>query len=69
MISYFGNKNILKKHKTAFLCSRKCPSDVVIKSLDWAVEKKNNGDCIISGFHSRIEKDVFNILLFNKTDF
>jgi predicted Rossmann fold nucleotide-binding protein DprA/Smf involved in DNA uptake len=63
MISYFGNKNILKKHKTAFLCSRKCPSDVVIKSLDWAVEKKNNGDCIISGFHSRIEKDVFNILL------
>jgi hypothetical protein len=63
MVSYFGNKNILKKHKTVFLCSRKCPSEVVIKSLDWAVEKKNNRQCVISGFHSRIEKDVFNILL------
>ena len=66
MVSYFGNKNILKTHKTSFLCSRKCPSEVVIKSLDWAVEKKNNGDCVISGFHSRIEKDVFNILLKGK---
>jgi predicted Rossmann fold nucleotide-binding protein DprA/Smf involved in DNA uptake len=66
ILSYFGNKNILRSHKTAFLCSRKCPSDVVIKSLDWARDKKNNGDCIISGFHSRIEKDVFNILLKGK---
>ena len=63
MISYFGNRTILEAHKTAFLCSRKCPSEIVIKSLDWAVEKKNTGQCVISGFHSRIEKDVFNILL------
>ena len=63
MLSYFGNKNIMKNHKTAFLCSRKCPSDIIIKSLDWARDKKNNGDCIISGFHSRIEKDVFDILI------
>jgi hypothetical protein len=47
------------KHKTAFLCSRKCPSDVVLKSLDRAIEQKNNGECVISGFHSRIEKDIF----------
>jgi predicted Rossmann fold nucleotide-binding protein DprA/Smf involved in DNA uptake len=63
MVFYFGNRTILEAHKTAFLCSRKCPSEIVIKSLDWAVEKKNNGQCVISGFHSRIEKDVFNILL------
>ena len=63
MISYFGNRTILEAHKTAFLCSRKCPSEIVIKSLDWAVEKKNTEQCVISGFHSRIEKDVFNILL------
>ena len=66
ILSYFGNKNIIKNHKTAFLCSRKCPSDIIIKSLDWAIDKKNNGDCIISGFHSRIEKDVFNILMKGK---
>lgn len=66
MLSYFGNKNIIKNQKTAFLCSRKCPSDIIIKSLDWARDKKNDGDCIISGFHSRIEKDVFNILMKGK---
>jgi predicted Rossmann fold nucleotide-binding protein DprA/Smf involved in DNA uptake len=66
MLSYFGNKNIIKNHKTAFLCSRKCPSEIIIKSLDWARDKKNDGDCIISGFHSRIEKDVFNILMKGK---
>jgi len=66
ILSYFGNKNILRSHKTTFLCSRICPSDIIIKSLDWARDKKNNGDCIISGFHSRIEKDVFNILMKGK---
>ena len=34
--------------------------------MDWARDKKNDGDCIISGFHSRIEKDVFNILMKGK---
>ncbi len=60
---YYGNKEILTKHKTAFLCSRKCPADIVLKSLDWAKYKKDRGECVISCFHSRIEKDVFDILL------
>jgi len=62
-LSYLGNKEILKEYKIAFFCSRKCPSDIILKSLDWAKEKKDNRDCVISGFHSQIEKDVFNILL------
>ena len=62
-LKLFGNKKLLDKHKTAFLCSRKCPSDIILKSLDWAKEKKDRGECVISGFHSQIEKDVFNILL------
>lgn len=60
---YLGQKEIMKHHKTAFLCSRKCPSDIVLKSLDWAKRKKDRGQCVISCFHSRIEKDVFDILL------
>ncbi len=63
MSHYFGNKDILEKYKTAFLCSRRCPSEAIIRSFDWAIQKKNNKECVISGFHSRIEKDVFNILL------
>jgi predicted Rossmann fold nucleotide-binding protein DprA/Smf involved in DNA uptake len=59
----FGNQKLLDTHKTAFLCSRKCPSDIILKSLDWAKGKKDKGECVISGFHSQIEKDVFNILL------
>ena len=65
-LNYLGNKEILKKHKTAFLCSRRCPADIILKSLDWAKEKKANSECVISGFHSQIEKDVFNILLKGK---
>ena len=65
-LRYFGNKEILNKHKTAFLCSRKCPADIILKSLDWAKEKKDKGECVISGFHSQIEKDVLNILLNGK---
>ena len=62
-LQFWGNKDILSLHKTAFLCSRKCSSDVVLKSLDWARIQKEEGNCIISGFHSRIEKDVFDLLL------
>ncbi len=62
-LQYYGNKEILNRYKTAFLCSRKCPADIVLKSLDWAKNKKDKGECVISCFHSRIEKDVFDILL------
>ena len=60
---YYGNKDIINLHKTAFFCSRKCPADIILKSLDWAKSKKDKGECVISCFHSRIEKDVFDILI------
>lgn len=62
-MEYSGNKEIINLHKTAFLCSWKCPAGIVLKSLDWAKAKKDRGECVISCFHSRIEKDVFDILL------
>ena len=62
-MKYLGNKEIIKVHKIAFLCSQKCPADIILKSLDWARDKKDKGECVISGFHSRIEKDMFDILL------
>jgi predicted Rossmann fold nucleotide-binding protein DprA/Smf involved in DNA uptake len=65
-LNFLGNKDILKAHKTAFLCSRKCPADIIVKSYDWAIEQRKNGNCVISCFHSRIEKDVFQILLKGK---
>lgn len=66
IIGLRGNHNLLKLHKTAFLCSRKVPASVVLKCYDWAIEQRKKGNCVISGFHSQIEKDVFHYLLKGK---
>jgi hypothetical protein len=58
-----GNTELIKLHKTAFLCSREIPASVVLKCYDWAIEQRDQGNCVISGFHSKIEKDVFHYLL------
>ena len=58
-----GNIDLLQQNKVTFLCSRKCPAAVVLKSFDWAIEQRDKGTCVISGFHSRIEKDVLHYLL------
>lgn len=61
-----GNTDLLKLPKTAFLCSRKVPASVVLKCYDWAIEQREKGNCVISGFHSQIEKDVLHYLLKGK---
>lgn len=66
MVTTFGNTDLLKLPKTAFLCSRKIPASAVLKCYDWALEQRNNGHCVISGFHSPIEKDVLHFLLMGK---
>lgn len=66
MVEHKGNIKILDLYKTAFLCSQKCPADIVLKSYDWAKEQREQGNCIICGNHSQIEKDVFDILLKGK---
>lgn len=63
---YLGNTDLLKLSKTAFLCSRKIPASVVLKCYDWAIEQRESGVCVISGFHSQIEKDVLHYLLKGK---
>jgi predicted Rossmann fold nucleotide-binding protein DprA/Smf involved in DNA uptake len=62
-VEYLGNKDILKCHKVAFLCSRRCPAEIILKSYDWAIEQREKGVCVISGFHSKIERDVLDFLL------
>ena len=60
---HIGNKALLELNKTAFLCSRKVPASIVLKCYDWAINQREEGNCIISGFHSQIEKDVLHYLL------
>ena len=61
-----GNTDLLKLPKTAFLCSRQVPASVVLKCYDWAIEQREKGNCVISGFHSQLEKDVLHYLLKGK---
>jgi predicted Rossmann fold nucleotide-binding protein DprA/Smf involved in DNA uptake len=63
---HIGNIELLKISQTAFLCSRKIPASVVLKCYDWAIEQRESGTCVISGFHSQIEKDVLHYLLKGK---
>ena len=63
IVDHVGNIDLLKLHKTVFLFSREIPASIVLKCYDWAVEQREQGNCVISGFHSKIEKDVFHYLL------
>ena len=65
-MEYIGNTELLKLHKTAFLCSRKVSASVVLKCYDWAIEQREKGNCVISGFQSQLEKDVLHYLLKGK---
>jgi hypothetical protein len=60
---HIGKDELLKLSKTAFLCSQKVPASVVLKCYDWAIEQRKAGKCVISGFHSQLEKDVLHYLL------
>jgi predicted Rossmann fold nucleotide-binding protein DprA/Smf involved in DNA uptake len=65
-MEYLGNKAILEQYKVGFLCSRKIPAEIILKTYDWAIEQRDKGVCIVSGFHSKIERDVFDILIKGK---
>ena len=61
--SYWGNRALLDGVKTAFLCSRQVSSIAVLRCYDWATEQWGRGGCVVSGFHSMMEKDVLSFLL------
>ncbi len=63
VVQSVGNRQLLNLPKTAFLCSRQVPAAVVLKCFDWAIEQREAGRCVIGGFHSTIEKDVFHYLI------
>lgn len=55
---------MLNKQKVGFLASRKISTLSVLPTLDWAMEISKQTDvAVVSGFHSRMERDVLKILL------
>ena len=52
--------------KTAFLASRTISSESVLRCYDWATEMCQQERCVVSGFQSKLEKDVLHFLLKGK---
>ena len=62
-----GNSDILKRIKIGYFAASKIASLSVLPTLDWATEIAKREDvAIISGFHSKMEKEVLNYLLKGK---
>lgn len=62
-VQYLGNKELLKLKKTAFLASSTISSETVLKCYDWVIEMRRRGECVVSGFSSKLEQDVLHFLL------
>ena len=62
-VEYLGNQELLKLKKTAFLASSTISSETVLWCYDWATEMRNRGECVVSGFSSKLEQDVLHFLL------
>jgi hypothetical protein len=60
---FLGNPHLLNLPQTALFASTKCPGSVILPTYDQAARWRDEGRCIISGFHSPIEKECLSILL------
>ena len=62
-LTALGNLNLLALPKTALFCSARCPGKVILTTYDQAAKWRDAGRCVISGFHSPVEKECLQILL------
>jgi len=58
-----GNLDLLALPKIVLFCSARCPGDAILRTYDQAAKWRDEGHCIISGFHSPVEKECLRILL------
>lgn len=62
-----GNTSLLDRKKIGYFASSKIASLSVLPTLDWATEVSSRKDiAIVSGFHSKMEREVLDFLLHGK---
>ena len=61
-----GDPQILNHPLTGFLCSQEFPARAVLPIYAWARTARDNGECVICGFHAPLERDVLEFLLAGK---
>ena len=57
ILTTLGNRDLLALPKTALFCSARCPGHVILTAYDQAAKWRDAGRCVISGFHSPVEKE------------
>ena len=63
VLKSFGNISLLKLNKIGYFASSKIATLSVFPTLDWATEIAKREDvAIVSGFHSKMEREVLDIL-------
>jgi hypothetical protein len=62
-ISALGDLKRLALPKTALFCSPRYPGSVILPTCDQTAKWRDAGCCVISGFHSPVEKECLQILL------
>ena len=62
-LTALGNLDLLSQPMTALFCSARCPGNVILRAYDQAARWRDTGHCVISGFHSPVEKECLRILL------
>jgi len=62
-LSALGNLDLLALPKTGIFCSVRAPGHVILTTYDQAAKWRDAGRCVISGFHSPVEKECLRILL------
>lgn len=66
-MNYLGNKLLLTYKKIGFLASSHIDVSEVMACYEWAARKAEQQTCVMSGFSSRMEKEVLHFLLKAKT--
>lgn len=65
-LSLIGSPDLLPLPKTALFCSTRCPGDPILAACDAAARWRDEGRCVVGGFHSPVEKECLRILLRGK---
>jgi hypothetical protein len=65
-ITVVGSATALSAPMTAFLCSKETPGATILKAFNQGAAWRDEGLCVISGFHSPLEQQCLDILLRGK---
>ena len=55
-LTALSNLDLLSQLMTALFCSARCPGKLILRTYDQAVQWRDAGHCVGSGFHSPVEK-------------